>query len=1603
MTSLIIVIIINDCKKIKANDVTVLQLYICVVAMKIKLVSSLLIISLIVNPLIIAATSSSSIPQNYNDTLSSESEQDIKEYLVRILYDGYDEISLKAANRLQYQLSKSGLGVDMIAISSWDDIGSHMIGSQINVYIFHGLEQGMYVDTEVVPWEIVHKTVTESPIKHHIFQVCHSSVLESTEKGRTICGLEGVVDAEIALLGALCSIYEILKTSGYRYQRLTDSMFDITSMYLLSNLNTIVQRSFNPKNTLDGFYIDYGQNQTDARGPWGWIVDVFMQLILLAKFLNSDWFSTNSTHINVDETKVNGGATDEGSMKMEDMGGGDSSTGEFPFDIPLDFDVDPRIGTGPWYLPDYVDLVFTITADDGKLDLAEVIGLKQVMKAAGYDVSLTLTPKLSATLRIGNFLQQMEDANPALDGNPFSFMGGSLSIELGFELGIPLATFLDYLIPGTGKTVTTIMDILNMKVNLVNYLSLALGMSYNSTKEASQQDVTLKVGFGLDISLSLPSPAEYIEDAIGISLPLDFIKLGVKLNAKTGILAQASFGHEGDSFTVGLFYSLFFKFYASLFWIFKFDITKNWKDNIPFVSIQSKGSSNPPKDDHANLDLDGDGLWDELEISMGLDPNQVDSDNDLISDGNELLNFFTDPLDNDTDDDGLTDYEELALYYAAGLDPLADYDNDGEPCILDYDSDNDNLNDKQELKGIYSPHWGRVIKTNPSIPDTDFDGFTDYEEWQFAGNPIETMHPDPTNKDSDSDGLMDKFEYDWYHDSYGVFNPVPNILNADVDGEGLLDGLEYMYQTDPLDIDTDGDFDLDNDNYINNTEQNLAINNGVYGDFTDYGEVTGNTWSQWPFGLDDCKPLNPTPTNPLKKDSDGNEGSDVAEYTAGTNPVNEDSDGDGLENINDFFVFHANCSDPDTDNDGIVDGLEVQYFNLTRGILNETIASLHYLNDSDVDDDNVLDGHELRIGTDPLNNDTDGDGLLDGEELEIGSYPLIQDSDGDSLLDGEEVHIYNTSPLRQDTDNDGLPDQVEVVESSLYILYQGNVTYQTDPRDPDSDDDGLTDGEEYYGWNWAVDRRVSPGSFVIQEPLQEEDDEYIPEFLYSAPDPYRARFQTHPMNPDTDSDGLPDGLEKDVVLSPVTNDTDADSWLDVDEIDFMTTRFLDTWDNVPDIWHYLDYDMDGVSDFVEMQQGTDMLIPDTDMDGLDDWTELFVPSSVSNATYTTYDPNVGVTINTNTTLPENRRYTDPLEPDSDFDGLSDYLELMNGTNPLHPDTDGDGLSDYEELSVYYTFLGLSYEKISLDPLSNDTDADGISDLDEIILCEDRATQSGNPNHSPMGDFDNDGIPNIMDYDSDNDGIYDSFEAYHYNNSSLSWYPLGTDMFNPDQNSDLWVDGMDTDFDGDGLSDFHELTMIIPGYSYDSLDDQNTTARHYSHLINHTLCVIEDTDGDGYDDGWEINWGSDPLNRDSFPQIYRWTMPEFGYNLDFRTSSNVQNIVFNSTSGRIEFDVNGPDGTHGFCNVTIPRGLLYAPLDEWIVLMDDNPINYIATSNDTATVIHFFYQHSEHHIVIQGIEILSPHSGFDPIMLILIGSLAGVIIVVILLFLLKKRK
>ena len=147
----------------------------------------------------------------------------------------------------------------------------------------------------------------------------------------------------------------------------------------------------------------------------------------------------------------------------------------------------------------------------------------------------------------------------------------------------------------------------------------------------------------------------------------------------------------------------------------------------------------------------------------------------------------------------------------------------------------------------------------------------------------------------------------------------------------------------------------------------------------------------------------------------------------------------------------------DSDNDGLSDSEESSIYNTDP-------------DDPDTDDDELNDGAEVDLGTDPLVKDTDGDGLFDGAEvntylsnpllvdtdddglddaaevLDWQSDPNLADTDGDTLTDGDEVERM-LSPVKADTDEDGLDDGAEIVAG-------------TDPLNEDSDGDGLLDGED---------------------------------------------------------------------------------------------------------------------------------------------------------------------------------------------------------------------------------------------------------------------------------------------------------------------------------------------------------------------------------------------------------------------------------------------------------------------------------------------------------------------------------------------------------------
>ena len=112
-----------------------------------------------------------------------------------------------------------------------------------------------------------------------------------------------------------------------------------------------------------------------------------------------------------------------------------------------------------------------------------------------------------------------------------------------------------------------------------------------------------------------------------------------------------------------------------------------------------------------DLDSDGDGIPDYIEMQLGLDPNDNDSDGDGTLDGDE-----------DNDGDGVPNALEVRIGTDPGL-PDSDFNGIGDGAE---DPDADGLANAAEV----------TAGTDPLNPDTDFDGFTDGAEVAEGSNPL---------------------------------------------------------------------------------------------------------------------------------------------------------------------------------------------------------------------------------------------------------------------------------------------------------------------------------------------------------------------------------------------------------------------------------------------------------------------------------------------------------------------------------------------------------------------------------------------------------------------------------------------------------------------------------------------------------------------------------------------------------------------------------------------------------------------------------------------------------------------------------------------------
>ena len=812
-------------------------------------------------------------------------------------------------------------------------------------------------------------------------------------------------------------------------------------------------------------------------------------------------------------------------------------------------------------------------------------------------------------------------------------------------------------------------------------------------------------------------------------------------------------------------------------------------------------------------DADGDGIWEPEDGETN--PVDPDSDNDGLPDGWETLVYDTDPFNEDSDNDGLTDGEEhtlrMTLYDC--IDPnLADSDKDGvadgdeavdgagsDPCIPDTDGDGvldvselfdgtdatDAQDFASDLDGdsLSDQYEAEISGTDPLDADSDGDNFDDAEDHLPLGDGFAT---DPLDADTDDDGILDGNEGGVMTEDGLLYGTDPSV--ADSDKDGLLDGLEKGL-AEPEESAKDPDA---TDLGVFQSDADPTTTTGAYDGDSDDDGLSDGTEDANANGKVDAEESDP---NIFDTDGDGMD--DLWEWTYSTEEACSDAPLGPLDPLDSGDKFL------DNDGDGLTNFKEYQN---TWWVGNQEAKNDTNPCDKDSDDDGLSDKTEVggkynqanpfSKGTNPNDMDTDDDGLHPILE----TNPTQKDTDGDNLNDGFELNVVGTEPTNSDTDGDGLNDGVE------YNLFG------TDPLDSDTDDDELGDGLE----TGVFELDDCPGS------------------------------KSNPHLPDTDGDGLLDGIEdgdhdgcfekNDGETNPLDPDSDGDKLSDGMELGFgedsdpdSTTDPLNKDSDEDGLWDsHEDKNKDGAVDDNE----TDPNDKDTDDGGVADGTEVLVDG------------------------------TDPLDPiddlvaDPDGDGLTNGEEKAIGTNPYNADSDGDTISDTVEVGENHLDPPDSDDDGTIDALDTDSDGDSIPD----------SVEAGDADLETLPvNSDADDLPDYLDGDSDGDEIADSVE---WNvdadkdgaadiDADGDGIPNYLDLDSDDAQEGDLEEGVGDD-DGDGIPNFVDPKDDPPeDLDFDGDGLKNTTEEGETGTDPYNA----DTDGDGLDDKEEWEGPTDPLDAD----------------------------------------------------------------------------------------------------------------------------------------------
>ena len=106
-----------------------------------------------------------------------------------------------------------------------------------------------------------------------------------------------------------------------------------------------------------------------------------------------------------------------------------------------------------------------------------------------------------------------------------------------------------------------------------------------------------------------------------------------------------------------------------------------------------------------------------------------------------------------------------------------------------------------------------------------------------------------------------------------------------------------------------------------------------------------------------------------------------------------------------------------------------------------------------------------------------------------------------------------------------------------------------------------------------------------------------------------------------------------------------------------------------------------------------------------------------------------------------------------------------------------------------------------------------------------------------------------------------------------------------------------------------------------------------------------------------------------------------------SNSSISDFQFNPDFKQISFNVTGPTGTVGFCNLSIPENILWGDFSLYMdgYLLVEN-VDYTQTHNRTHFIFHITYIHSSHKFEVKGTEAVPELSHFLTLILLMVTAL-----------------